>query len=384
MFDKSSTLFPIREQCIYAANSAIGPMYGPAADAACGFLTAQSREGVLMAPRYASVLDAFRTSAARMLQCAPDDVAYVSNTAEGMAIIANGYPFEPGDQVVSYVHEFPSNHFPWLLQERRGVELVLLSDVDPLGGLASGAPRGWSMEELESVVTDRTRVVALSHVQFASGYAADLERLAAFCRDRGIDLVIDAAQSFGALPVYPERLGLAAVVGSAWKFMLASRGAGLMYVSPSLRNRLALTVVGDATMTHRLDYLDRTWEPDPGARRFEASTLPWEHLLAIDRVCDEVFARYGMDAVRDEIFRIQDVILGSMRTAKVRPLLFDREHRSGILGMAVDGDTRALVAALRAENVVVTEQKGYLRVAPHIYLSDDEAVRIGEAIDRCA
>src|SRR5690606_21388985 len=96
MFDKSSALFPIRDRCVYAANSAIGPMYGPAAEAACGFLTAQSREGVLMAPRYAPILDAFRASVARMLACAPDDVAYVSNTAEGMALLANGYPFEPG------------------------------------------------------------------------------------------------------------------------------------------------------------------------------------------------------------------------------------------------------------------------------------------------
>jgi len=384
MFDKSPDLFPVRHTHLYAANCAIGPMYGPAADAARGFLDAQAREGVLMAPRYASVLEDFRRSAAGMLQCAPDDVAYVSNTAEGVSLIANGYPFEPGDQVLSYVHEFPSNHFPWLLQRERGVKLVLLSDVDPLGGLPEGPPKGWSMDELEARVTDRTRVVALSHVQFASGYAADLERLATFCRERGIDLILDAAQSLGALPVHPERLGIAAVIGSAWKWMLASRGAGLLYVSPDLRRRLRLTVVGDATMTHRLDYLNRTWEPDPGARRYEASTLPWEHLLTIDRVCDELFVRYGMEAIRDEVFRIQDLIVGQMRTPKVRPLLFERAHRSGILGMSVEGSAKALVAALRDENVVVTEQQGYLRLAPHFYMTDDEAGRVADAINRCA
>jgi len=384
MFDKSPDLFPVRHTHLYAANCAIGPMYGPAAEAARGFLDAQAREGVLMAPRYASVLEDFRRSAAGMLQCAPDDVAYVSNTAEGVSLIANGYPFEPGDEVLSYVHEFPSNHFPWLLQRERGVELVLLSDVDPLGGLPEGAPRGWSMDELEARVTDRTRVVALSHVQFASGYAADLERLAAFCRERGIDLILDAAQSLGALPVHPERLGIAAVIGSAWKWMLASRGAGLMYVSPALRSKLRLTVVGDATMTHRLDYLNRTWEPDPGARRYEASTLPWEHLLTLDRVCEELFVRYGMEAVRDEVFRIQDLIVAQLTTPKVRPLLFDRVHRSGILSMTVEGSAKALVAALRGERVVVTEQQGYLRLAPHFYMTDDEAARVADAINRCA
>ncbi|HBD99185.1 MAG TPA: hypothetical protein DC060_13405, partial [Gemmatimonadetes bacterium] len=60
-----------------------------------------------------------------------------------------------------------------MLQQQRGVELVLLSDVDPCGDLPDDGPRGWSMEELEAKTTERTRVIALSHVQFASGYAAD-------------------------------------------------------------------------------------------------------------------------------------------------------------------------------------------------------------------
>jgi selenocysteine lyase/cysteine desulfurase len=384
MFDKSPELFPVKRRFTYAANCAIGPMYGPSAEAARGFLEAQSHEGVLMTPRYIGVLDRFRVPVARMFGAEPSDVAYVSNTAEGMSLLANGYPFEPGDQVVSYVHEYPSNHFPWALQRSRGVELVLLSDVDPLGGLAPGRPRGWSMAELEEKVTDRTKVIALSHVQFASGYAADLEALSAFCRARGIDLILDAAQSLGALPVEPARLGVAAVVASTWKFLLASRGSGLMYVSPGLRDKLRMTVAGDAAMVHRTDYLNRTWEPDPGARRYEVSTLPWEHLLTIERVVEDVFTRYGLEAIRRELFRLQDLILDRIRNPRVRALRFAPEHRSGILSLSVEGDPAALVQALRQEDVVVTEREGYVRVAPHFWLSDEEAARIGEAIDRLA
>ena len=168
MFDKDAALFPVRTRYAYAANCAIGPMYAPAAQAARDFLDAQAREGVMMTPRYAPVLERFRTSVGRLLGAVPEDIAYVSNTAEGMALIANGYPFEPGDQVLTYDREFPSNYFPWLLQQDRGVEIVLLSDVDPLGDLPPDLPRGWSIEELEERVTDRTRVIALSHVQFAS------------------------------------------------------------------------------------------------------------------------------------------------------------------------------------------------------------------------
>lgn len=384
MFDKDTALFPVRARYAYAANCAIGPMYAPAAQAARDFLEAQAHEGVMMAPRYAPVLERFRVSASGLFGADPEDMAYVSNTAEGMSLIANGYPFEPGDQVLTYDREFPSNHFPWTLQSRRGVEVVLLSDVDPLGDLPGHLPRAWSMEEMADRVTDRTRIITLSHVQFASGYAADLEELAAFCRDRGIDLVVDAAQSLGALPIPAKALGIAAVVGSAWKWLLASRGAGLMYVSPELRAKLRLTQAGDATMTHRTTYLDRTWEPDPAARRFEPSTLPWEHLLTLERVCEDLFVRYGMEQIRAEIFRLQDLILEHVRSPRIRPLLFDAPHRSGILSMLPEGDAGALAGAIRGEGVVVTDQQGYLRVAPHFYMTDDEAVRVGETIDRLA
>ena len=313
-----------------------------------------------------------------------DDVAYVSNTAEGISLIANGYPFEPGDEVISYVHEFPSNHYPWVLQEERGVELVLLSDTDVGTGISSGRPRGWSMEELEEKTTDRTRVIALSHVQFASGYAADLASLGAFCRSRGIDLLIDAAQSLGVLPIRPEEHGIAAVVSSAWKWLLASRGAALMYVSPTLRDKLRVTMAGNATMKHRLSYLDHSWNPFDGTRRFEYSTLPWEHLIAIETVVEEVFLRYGMEAIRSEVLRLQDLLIDAVESERVRPLLFPDRNRSGILAWDTDRDPAELVDDLRADGIVATSQGGYLRTAPHFYLEDEAILRVAHSISRKA
>ena len=380
MFDKSPSLFPVRRKHVYLANCAIGPLYAPAAARAHAFLDAQAEEGMVGVARFASVLTTFREKAARLLGVAPDDMAYVSNTAEGMGLIANGYPFEPGDQVIGYVHEFPSNHYPWALQRRRGVELVLLGDVDPLGDLPAGAPRAWSMEELEAKTTGRTRVVALSHVQFASGWAADLAELGAFCRARGIDLIVDAAQSLGVLPVRPTEHGIAAVAASAWKWLLASRGAGLLYTSPALREKLLVTMAGDAGMRHRLDYLNHAWDPDPGARRFEYSTLPWEHLLTIETVLDEVFLRYGTGEIGREVTRIQDLLLEGLAESTLRPVVFPREHRSGILAVRTPGDARAVVRSLAERGIVATAQGGYLRLAPHFYLDDEDVGRVLAAL----
>ena len=384
MFDKSETLFPIRKNYVYLAHSAIGPMYGPAARAACDFVETHSEEGVLLRDRYGRALTTFRDRVATFFKVDVGDIAYVSNTAEGIGLIANGYPFEPGDQVISYVHEFPSNHYPWALQSERGVELILLSDVDPIGNLPIGAPRGWSMEELEAKTTERTRVVALSHVQFASGYAADLKQLGHFCLERGIDLVIDAAQSFGVLPIHPKEYGISAVVSSAWKWLLASRGAGLLYLAPEFRRKLRITMAGDAAMNHHLDYLNHSLDPREDTRRFEYSTLPWEHLASIETVLEEVFLRYGIEAIATEVFRLQDQLLNALDTDRIRPLAFAPAHRSGILSVRVGTNAARLVDQLQAERIVVTTQAGYLRLAPHFYQTDEEIERVATVLRRLA
>ena len=382
LFDKSESLFPVRRDHIDLAHCSVGPMYGPAAEAAREFIREHSQRGMLLRERYGDILVTAREKVAKLLDTDADNVAFVTNTAEGTNIIANGYPFEPGDQVIGYEGEFPSNYFPWVLQGRRGVEHILLSDSDPTDGGVGDGLRGWSMEELEAKTTDRTRVIALSHVQFASGYATDLERLGDFCRERGIDLVIDAAQSLGALPVHPERYGIAAITGAAWKWLLASRGLGLFYTAPAFRAKLADSMAGDAMMVHRLDYLNRNWEPFPSARRYEYSTLPWEHLVGLETVLDEVFLRYGMQAIAQEVFRIQDMLLDALDPDLFAPLRFPDTHRSGILAVRPRSDPTEIVKTLRAQDIVATTQGGYVRLAPHFYLTDDDVMKAIEALNR--
>ena len=167
-------------------------------------------------------------------------------------MIANGYPWKSGDQIISYVNEYPANHYPWVIQsQKHDVELIQLSDCDvpqidhpKAGPVPDSFARGWSFEELESHVTDRTRVIAISHVQFTSGFAADMVKLGQFCKDKGIDLVVDAAQSLGCLPVYPEQWNAAAVAAAGWKWMIGPVGTGVMYTRPDFREKIAITMTG--------------------------------------------------------------------------------------------------------------------------------------------
>lgn len=380
-FDKHESLFPVKRKYLYLSHCAVSPMYAPAAEAAKRFIDSHCQAGRGLFADYADVLTSFREKAARWLRTSADNIAYVSNTSEGMNLIANGYPFKPGDQIISYVHEFPANHYPWVLQRRRGVELVLLSDVDPLGELPADSPRGWSMTELEQKVTDRTRIVAISHAQFSNGYAADLESLGAFCAERNVDLVVDAAQSLGVLPLYPETYGIAAMAASTWKWFLGPRGGGLMYTSPAFRAKLTTTMVGAGLMKHRYEYLNHTWDPVDDARCFEYSTLPWEHLVAIDKILEDIFLKYPIEAIRDEVLRLQDFLLARLDRKCFAPLLFPHPHRSGILAVRTQLDLLPLVEMAERQGVIVTAPGGYLRLAPHFYLTDAEIAEAAEILN---
>ncbi|MCF8055261.1 MAG: aminotransferase class V-fold PLP-dependent enzyme [Desulfocapsa sp.] len=382
MFDKSEKAFPAKKYGLFLAHCAISPMQQQAKEVAQDFLEAMAGGGIRNLPPYFSLLPRFHQKCARLLQTEAENISSVHNTAEGMCLIANGYPFRPGDEIISYIHEFPSNHYPWRLQKKRGVKLILLGDCDPLGSLAAvTSPRGWSMEELEARVSSKTRIIALSHVQFTSGYAADLKELGAFCKERNIDLVIDGAQSVGCLPLYPEEYNVAAVAGSAWKWLMGPFGAGFLYTSVDFREKIEVTMAGSSSMQQGLEYLNHRWDPHLDGRKFEYSTLAWEHLAALNGLLDAVFLHYSMEDIRDEIFRLQDVFLQHLDPDLFVPLLFPEVHRSGILAILPKCNSQELVENVAKHGLVVTPRSEYVRIAPHFYLSDEDMRKAAECFN---
>src|SRR5262245_46421647 len=227
MFDKSQERFPIKDQYLFLSHCGISPLYHGAMLKEREIAEMQCRTASLVYARYDAVLDELRHAAAELMHTLPSNLAFVKNTSEGMNLVANGYPFQPGDQVITYVHEYPANYYPWKLQEKRGVHVLELPNTDAGGITPSGQPGGYSLEQIERMITKRTRVVALSLVQFTSGFGVEIERLGALCRAHDIDLVIDAAQALGSLPVYPEAQGIAAVMASGWKWLMGPMGTGV-------------------------------------------------------------------------------------------------------------------------------------------------------------
>jgi selenocysteine lyase/cysteine desulfurase len=388
--DKSPTSFPIKNQYNFLAHCSVSHLFQPAAEVAKHCLDRQVLAGRQMLAEYGgenNIARKFYNNFAKLMKTSADNITMTTNTSEAICMIANGYPWQPGDQIISYVNEYPANHYPWVVQTKRhDVELIQLSDCDvpqidhpKAASIPDSFARGWSFEELESKVTDRTRVIAISHVQFTSGFAADLVRLGDFCRDKGIDLVVDAAQSMGCLPVYPEDWNAAAVASAGWKWMLGPVGTGVMYTRPDFREKIAITMTGADHMKQDTAYLDHRWNPHTTGQKFQYSTASYALLDGLSHGCDRLFNAQPMEEVRDHNFGLQDMFIEQLSADLYQPILHLPEHRSGILSLIPKKQSAAEVClAMESQDIIVTPRDGYIRVAPHICTTEQE---VAAAID---
>ncbi|KHD06084.1 hypothetical protein PN36_17110 [Candidatus Thiomargarita nelsonii] len=371
MFDKSTDKFPIKQNYIYLNACRASPLYRGAVEKECEFARYHMNQGTEFFTQYGDSVKKLHIAAAALLKTTKENISFLKSTAEGINFIANAYPFKPDDEIISFEQEYPSNHYPWRLQSNRGVQLILVKH--------SGQTGVWSFDDLKELVTKRTRLVAISHVQFTSGFAANLEQLGEFCQNKGIDLVIDGAQSMGCLPLYPEEMGISAIAASGWKWLMGPIGTGIFYTAPEFRKKLSYNMAGPRMMQQGQQYLDHTWRPYEDGRRFEYSSLPYSLASALESCMTDISIHYGMEQIRAEVFRLIDIFLGELDQKQFAPLIFPDQHRSGILAIRTPHEPVLYADKLAEKRIICTPRGEYLRISPHIFNTDDE-VREGASV----
>lgn len=361
-------------------------MHSLARDAAVSQLNLQADRGALMFQNFTDPVDHFRAAAARLLGTEALNISYVRNTSEGLGLVALGYPIQAGDEIISYVHEYPANHYPWRLMEKRGAKLVLTpnrtyKELTGKSGVPDG-PCGFSLEDIAERITPRTRIIAVSHVQFPSGFAVDLQTLGKICKERGIDLFVDAAQSLGALNVQPEELGIAALASSGWKWLMGPVGTGVLYTEQKLRDKIEITMAGADLMQQGMDYLDHSWNPFMDGRKFQYSTHDFAGPAALAATMGAAADR-GIGSIQETIFGLQDALLASLDQDRFKPLLFSGANRSGVLSLIpLKGNADQIARDLAAQGIVVSPRAGFLRIGPQYVNTKEEMKTAAEALNR--
>jgi cysteine desulfurase / selenocysteine lyase len=359
----SETHFDLDPDVLYLNHAAVAPWPRRAVAAVERFARENGTRGAADYPRWLAVEARLREAAGLLLGASPSDVALVKNTSEGLSIIAHGLDWRVMDNVVGIVQEFPSNRIVWQSLGAYGVEYRRL-DLD-----RTGDPEA----DLMALCDGQTRVMAVSSVQYARGLRLDLERLAAFCRRRGILFCVDAIQSLGAVPFDLARVPAAFVAADGHKWMLGPEGLGLLYVDPEIRPRLRLHQFGWHMVAQPGDYEAADWSPAADARRFECGSpnlLGVHALEASLSLLLEVGMAQVHAAISERVARLIELI-----DARGFELLSPREpaRRAGIVTFRVPGtEPAALHKALMAQGVICAQRGGGVRFSPHFYT--DESV----------
>lgn len=356
--------FALDPDLCHLNHAAIGPWPLRTVRAVEAFARENGALGSLRYPAWLEVEQRLRERLARLVGAdSADEIALVKSTSEGLSVIAQGLTWSPGDNVVGIAQEFPSNRIVWESLAERGVEWRAL-DLEHCGEDPETA--------LLACCDARTRLVALSWVQYGRGLRLDLERLGAGCRARGILLCVDAIQGLGALPFDLARCGADFVVADGHKWMLGPEGVALLYVAPAQRERLQLHEFGWRMVADPGNFETRQWQPAPNARRFECGSpnLLGMHALEASLSLIEELGPVSIEAAIAE--RIEHLIAWIDRQGFELLSPRDPARRAGILTFRVEGvDHEWLWRALMEQRVLCAARGGGLRFSPHFHTTQD-------------
>src|SRR5207302_1924269 len=236
--------FPVTERWAFFDHAAVSPLPRRTARALADYAEDMSANGSAAVGRWVARTEDTRRLLAQLLNCDPLDLALVKNTSEGIGIVAEGFPWREGDNVVLAAEEYPSNQYPWMNLAHRGVT------VRSVPSRGSRVP----VDDLRNAMDSRTRLLALSSVEYSSGFRNDLTRLGELCRERGVALCVDAIQSVGALPLDLSKIPIDFIACGGHKWLLGPQGTGFLYVRRDWFERLRMAMVGWMRVTAGYGY----------------------------------------------------------------------------------------------------------------------------------
>jgi selenocysteine lyase/cysteine desulfurase len=367
--------FPVLKHWDFFNHAGVSPMSAAATEGMRKH-AAESAAGAYLGTSWYMDIERLRLLTASLVNAHRDEIAFVKNTSEGISIVASGLDWQWGDRIVSTAVEYPANIYPWMEVARsRGVKLILVpEETDAAGRRMISADR-----ILHEAADPRTRLVSLSHVEFASGQRHDLAKIGAFCRANRKLFNVDAIQSIGVLPVDVKAMNIDYLSADGHKWMLGPEGAGFFYCRRELLERTRPLMIGWMNVINNQEYGDYDYTLQSTAQRFECGTYNVPGLLALKGSL-ELLVSAGIDAIAERVKQLTARLIDGLQS-KGYPVLSPRQEEawSGIVSFTSTRDYAELIRNLRRDHhTEIAVREGRLRVAPHFYNTDEQIDRLIE------
>jgi selenocysteine lyase/cysteine desulfurase len=365
-FDNFSDLraqFPVTDSQIYLNHAAVAPLVRPAAEAMKKFADDGMLYGSLHYQTWLDTYEGVRSAAARMVNVTPAEIALMKNTSEGIATIAMGLDWRPGDRIVAFKEEFPANQYPWRRLESKGVKIDWLSVTDPLDKIDAAAKGA--------------RLLTISFVQYLTGYRADLRAIGEICHRHGVIYFVDAIQGLGVFPLDARACHIDALAADGHKWLLGPEGCAILYISRELQEQVEPVEFGWTNVAGYNDYGARDMALRKDAGRYECGTLNTIGCFGL-RASMEFLLSVGAERMGPMIQALGDQIAEGARR-KGYEVLGERtpETGAGIVSFRKAGvDSTAVVGYLKEQKISAAARAGWVRTSPHFYITAEEIDKV--------
>ena len=362
--------FPVTEKYIYLDHSGVAPASLRVTNAIERFLSESAEGGAFHYPAWTQRMAEIRRTCARLVNADPSEIAFVKSTSHGLSIVAEGLDWRPGDNLLVYEKEFPSNIYPWLNLERKGVAVKFIPS------------RGGRIEidDIENMLDPKTRLLAISSVQFVNGFRIDLKRAGELCKRKNILFCVDAIQSLGAIPMDVKEFQIDFLSADAHKWLLGPEGIGIFYCRLDLAERLQPPLIGWKCVQNELEFEKPHFCLKADALRFEEGSMNLLGTFGLGAAVD-LLLEVGIENIENRVLGLGDLII---REAERRGFTVQtpgaREERGGNVTFTGAFDPVGVRDRLHTKGIMVNVRGGGLRVSPHFYNTEAELVRFFQAL----
>ncbi len=370
--DKWRTEFPVTKSYVYMNHAGVAPLSNRVRNAMSGFVEDATVNGAVNVESWTETVENCRSVAAQLINADATEIAFMKNTTQGILIAANGIDWQAGDNVVTTAVEFPANVYPWWrLKERYGVETRMVPERE--GRIY--------FEDIVTAIDERTRVVTISHVEFASGFRNDIKAIGEMCRERDIWFVVDAIQSLGAIEVDVKSSCVDILAADGHKWLLAPEGAAIFYCANDKLERLINTNVGWASVVNPREFLDYDLTQKPDATRFEEGSYNTVGLYGL-KAAIELLLEINVSKIENYILELTAGLMKGLDSKGYRVITPKPDsERAGIVVFESDQHTPAeLYALLNERNIITAERGSGVRVSPHFYNTESEVADLLEVL----
>lgn len=366
-------LFPITRQYTYLNHAAVSPLPLPTLKAIETQLKDVHENGSVNFQDWLDTKEEARRLLANLLGARPEQVAFMRNTSDALSTVANGLTWRQGDNIVTFHGEFPSNIYPWLrIRDVFGVEVRMCEERD--GRV--------DFEDLSKLVDQKTRVVAISQVQFASGFRTNLERLGRLMRQHDALLVVDAIQALGVVPIDVEAELVDVAAGASHKWLLAPEGIGYLYLSDRARERIQPTLVGWISVPQPEDFQNFEQGWNKGTLAWETGTGPASLLYGL-KASLELLTALGVAQTGRYLEELTDHLCNRLQSGPyevVSSRLAGDKSQIVCIRQPSGMSAMALYVHLKKQNIITAPRGDRLRIAPHVYNTREDIDALVDAL----